>query len=384
MSADGDKLKEKFQQSLRRQHVERPKGASRSFHRGEVVNYNPHQADFFKDDFLKNYLLKGWTPASPPIAPGTKVTAFGSCFAANITRHLSKIGFDTSKDRDPDIYISRIGDGLVNVHALSGQFEWALENKEPPAGLWQGYDAADYGFDESVRLRTRDLFLATEFFIVTLGLSEIWYDEPTGGVFWRAVPARKFDAGRHKFRVSSFAESKQHVALMYRLIREHVPNAKVLFTLSPIPLAATFRPVSCLTANAVSKAILRAALDEFVRENEADLNTRLFYFPSYEFVNELFPARFRADNRHPHDVIIHAIMKTFEAVYCDNDYTLKDAEALFREVRAFSMSELAHFAAEEAEEEDAEDGKKTNTKPVLVESRKGLARVLSRLGFKRG
>ena len=347
MSAETEELKHKMRHALRGERVEKLKRPGPSFHRPGTVNFNPYQYDFYGDNFLEKYLLKGWTPAAPPISRGTKVTAFGSCFAANITKHLSKIGYNTSKDRDPDIYVSHLADGLVNVHALSGQFEWAFENMKPPEGLWHGYDATEYGIDEDMRLRTRAIFLDTDFFIVTLGLSEIWYDEQTGGVFWRAVPARKFDTGRHKFRVEDFAESKAKIALMYRLIRQHVPNAKVLFTLSPISLGATFRPVSCITANSVSKAILRAALDEFYRENEADLNTRLFYFPSYEFVNECFPLRYRHDNRHPHDAIIETIMRSFEAVYCETDFSLADAEAMFRDVRAFSLKALGEVMIRE-------------------------------------
>ena len=44
-------------------------------------------------------------------------------------------------------------------------------------------------------------------------------------------------------------------------MRKHVPHASVVLTLSPVPLAATFRGVSCVTANAASKATLRAAVD---------------------------------------------------------------------------------------------------------------------------
>ncbi len=321
MTAEIDELKQKMRVALRSERVEKVKRPGPSFHRPGTVNF-------------------------PPIGRGTKVTAFGSCFAVNITKHLAKIGFNTSKERDPDIYISHLGDGMVNVQALAGQFEWALENKQPAENLWHGFDTTEYGFDEETRLRTRAVFLDTEFFIITLGLSEVWYDEPTGGVFWRAVPAKKFDPSRHKFRVNSFAESKAQIETMYRLIRKHVPDAKVLFTLSPIPLGATFRPVSCVTANSVSKAILRAALDEFVRENEADLNTLLFYFPSYEFVNECFPARFRTDNRHPHDAVLQTIMRTFEATFCDTEFSLADAEKMFAEVRAFSLQMLGATATE--------------------------------------
>lgn len=331
-----------LQQRMRasfRSRGEIPKQAKGAFYRGEVVNFIPRQRDYFKRSFLETYLLKGWLPGAPILSRGTKITAFGSCFAENITEYLTAINFDLSQDRDADAYTSRIAGGLVNVHALAGQFEWALEGKHF-GDFWYGYDARKFETDEAVRIRTRKLLRETDFFIIALGLSEVWYDEMTGGVFWRAVPEKRFDPSRHKFRVADVAETKAQIARIYRLIRKHVPAAKVLFMVSPIPLLATFRPVSCLTANTVSKAIIRAALDEFLRERARDLNERLFYFPSYEFVNELFPSRFTADNRHPHPIVIHTMMKTFEAVYCDTPYTLGEAEALYQRVRNAMLRDL--------------------------------------------
>ena len=320
-----------------------------TWHRGDTVNYFPNSSDFFSNTFLQDYVLKGWIPEAPILTRGMKITAFGSCFAANITRHLSSIGFDLSSNRDPDIYISRIGDGLVNTPSILGQFEWALENKHQPQNLWHGWKAEGYGYDEGIRLRTRDVFLGTEFFIITLGLSEVWYDELTGGTFWRSVPDGVFDERRHKFRVMSMAETKSHIARIYDLIRTHVPDAKVLFTISPIPLAATFRPVSCLTANAVSKAILRAALDEFLRDQAAALSRVLFYFPSMEIVQYGFTDPWGPDCRHPTTIVLDTVMKTFEAVYCMGESTLEDANAMFQMFRAQNIEEIAQRKPDDGE-----------------------------------
>jgi hypothetical protein len=322
-----------------------------TWHRGDTVNYFPQRSDFFSNTFLQDYVLKGWIPHTPILTRGMKITAFGSCFAANITRHLSNIGFDLSSNRDPDIHISRIGDGLVNTASILGQFEWALENKSQPQGLWHGFKAEGYGFDEDIRLRTRDVFLGTEFFIITLGLSEVWYDATTGGTFWRGVPDGVFDARRHKFRAMSMAETKSDIARIYELVRTHVPDARVLFTVSPIPLAATFRDISCLTANTVSKAILRAALDEFLRDKQEAVNQTLFYFPSMEIVQFCFADPWGMDCRHPSSAVLDTVMKTFEASYCVGESTLDDANALFQMFRAQLIAELGQRAQGESERE---------------------------------
>ncbi|MFC7473469.1 GSCFA domain-containing protein [Dankookia sp. GCM10030260] len=312
-----------------------------SFFRGEHCNFNPYLADHKAPDFIERFLLRGWMPEHRSIDRSTRLTAFGSCFATNITRHLSEIGYNVAKDRDPGIYISSMGEGLVNVHSLLGQFEWALEGVDPPQGLWHGYKAEEYGCNDSIREQTRRVMLDTDFFVVTLGLSEVWYDEQTGGVFWRAVPQQHYDPARHRFRVCSMMETKAALQRIHDIVRRRIPNAKLLFTLSPVPLAATFRPVSCITANSVSKAILRAALDEMLRDAGDHLNQDLYYWPSYEIANDLFLSRFGPDGRHPHKGIIDFIMKLFEAVHCKTEVGLEDLNRLYQEARAANLRTAA-------------------------------------------
>lgn len=320
---------------------EAPKQFGSAFYRGENCNFNPYTADHLAKDFVSRYILKGWLPTEPFIAPETRITAFGSCFAENVSQYLMALGFDLSKKRAEEIYVSSMGEGLVNVSSIVQQFRWALEGWAPPENLWHGYDAKVHGISEDVRLKTRDVFLETEVFILTFGLSEIWYDEVTGGVFWRAVPMHSFDSARHKFRVCTFAETKAHIGEILDLIARHIPRAKVIMTLSPIPLVATFRPNSCITSNAVSKALLRSALDETLREREG-LNERYFYFPAYELVSECFPDRFASDGRHTQHMIVPAIMRIFEASYCRTALEMETAEAEFRAARIQNAALVQH------------------------------------------
>ena len=83
----------------------------------------------------------------------------------------------------------------------------------------------------------------------------------------------------------------------------------------PIPLVATFRPESCITANVVSKAILRSAIDELHREVKDE--GKLFYWPSYDIIEQAFgPGRYQADRRHIERPILNYIMALFETHYC--------------------------------------------------------------------
>ena len=78
-------------------------------------------------------------------------------------------------------------------------------------------------------------------------------------IFWKAIPADKFDENKHGFRISSVEENTNNLENICLLIKKHLHKAKIIFTLSPIPLMATFRPQSCITANSISIVHPRAA-----------------------------------------------------------------------------------------------------------------------------
>ena len=302
---------------------------SRSFFRGnDGVQFNPYEGDYIHPDFLQEYFVKGWAPKTRFITSTTNITAFGSCFAANIIRFIKKINFNLITETNPEIHISRIGEGLANIYSVLQQFEWALENKPIPEGLWQDAGVNDYEVNENIRLKTKDTLLKSEVFIFTLGVSEIWEDIKSGETFWKAVPTDKYDPSKHRFRVLSMMETKDTLNKLYSIIKKHIPNSKVIFTVSPIPLAATFRPVSCITATSASKAILKASLDEFIRENK-DLGSSLFYFPSYE-VPQFFYNAYIDDRRHLREELIDFITKMFEVMYCDTNLEWKTVEDIFK------------------------------------------------------
>lgn len=289
--------------------------ASSTFFRGENTSFHPSNTSFSQPDFIDRYVMKGWAPRKRFITKATPIVAFGSCFAKNISNYLHTRGYNVLTKKENRAYITSMGDGIVNTSAILQQFEWAWLNKAPQSDLWHGYKAEEFGYDETVRRETRALFDEAELFIITLGLSEIWYDEVTGEVFWRAVPMDRYDAARHKFRVATHSETLANLREIRTLIRRFRPQADILFSVSPIPLNATFRPVSCLTADAVSKAVIRSALDEFLRENADD--DRLHYMPSYEAVKRLFNNQWSVDRRHVYPHVLNFNMAMFEHYYCD-------------------------------------------------------------------
>jgi len=86
------------------------------------------------------------------------------------------------------------------------------------------------------------------------------YGKDANQVLWKAVPKEKFDESTHGFKVLSLEENLANMEKMVKLIQQYNPRARIVFTLSPVPLRATFRPASCVTAN--------SAVDELMRRHQ--------------------------------------------------------------------------------------------------------------------
>ena len=133
----------------------------------------------------------------------------------------------------------------------------------------------------------------TDVFIITLGLSEYGPTSRRG----RCSAAR--DSAQQVRSIASWVQdfdgrqNFDNLATIYRIIRQRRPEAAIVLTLSPVPLFATFRPVSCVTANSVSKAILRVAIDEFHRGSSG--RSAAVLFPVVRNVKDNFSDPYRGE-----------------------------------------------------------------------------------------
>lgn len=304
-----------------------------SWYRGEHCNFIPSKSNLQEPGAVEAYILAGWLPEAPFLKREQVVTTFGSCFARHVATFLRDQGYTTgmslvSQGVQADFansHLVRFGEGMVNTYALRQQFEWAYEGASFDEHLWHGSSGEIATYDAQARAATRDLFDRTDVFILTLGLSEVWYNKRTEDVFWRAIPREQFDPEVHGFRVASCAENTANLERIVEIVRRHRPGARIVLTLSPVPLVATFRPVSCITANAVSKSILRAAIDEVMRAHAGDPG--LLYWPSYEIVKECFLDPYEEDNRHVLPEVVELVMELFKRHYLTEAYSAEEVAA---------------------------------------------------------
>jgi len=281
------------------------------FNRGPEANFWPSKENLQEEDALYKYILYGWLPDKPFITKESVITAFGSCFAKYIIDHLKKHGYNLNKPKE-EPYVLRYAAEIVNTFTIAQQLEWSWNDKEFSEELWYTREKKPLEYSEAMRSATRKQFDRTDLFIITVGLSEIWYNKQTNEVYWKTPVKNNFDPKKHGFRVATYQENVDNLHVIVKLIKKHRPNASIVFTVSPIPLIATFRPVSCMTANCVSKSLLRAAMDTIVTHYGKEKG--VYYWPAYEIIKEYVENPY-GEPVHPRQDVIEMIMKEFAKYY---------------------------------------------------------------------
>ena len=289
---------------------------SGTWFRGKNCNFYPSKKEFLSETFFEEYILKGYKPQKAILSKNSKIIAFGSCFASHVSWYLINKGYGVfNKALGNNQHIIRYGEGMANTFTVLEQLLWAFENKNIEKNTWYYSPNEHATSSDLMREQTLNALKLVDVFIITVGLSEVWYNKINGQVFWKAIPSSEFDANKHGFRVSTVDENTKNLEDIYGVIKKYLPKSKIVFTLSPIPLVATFRNQSCITANSISKSILRVSLDNVFTKYHK--NEDIFYFPSYEIVNQYFIDPFKEDNRHLKDENILKIMELFEKYYCN-------------------------------------------------------------------
>ncbi len=89
-----------------------------------------------------------------------------------------------------------------------------------------------------------------------------------------------FDPKKYVFHNLDVNEVYEDIRLFIKELRLINPNAEILLTVSPVPLAATAEPdAHVLAATTYSKAVLRAAAGMLNKRMQ-----RVHYFPSFEII----------------------------------------------------------------------------------------------------
>ena len=247
-----------------------------------------------------------------PFSLADRFATAGSCFAQHIGRNLAARGaawlevepapaFLPEADRQRfgyGVYSARYGN-IYTPRQLLQLAREALGDWTPRERVWsrdgRHYDAKRPSVDpvglaspdEVLALRQkhlaafRGLLADLDVFVFTLGLTEAWQSREDGSVFPVApgVLCGDYDPVLHAFvNFDAFAVHEDLVAF-HEILKSLNPAARMLLTVSPVPLIATASPEHVLVATTYSKCVLRAAAGSLA-ERLPDCH----YFPSFEII----------------------------------------------------------------------------------------------------
>lgn len=272
--------------------------------------------------------------------PADKVVTAGSCFAQNVGKYLRQdptvtlLETEALAAEDP-VFSGRYGN-IYTARQLNELFEESESGVADPACAIQRHDGryvdafrpfmAPQGFASAEEVRAarqahilaiRPIFHSASVFVFTLGLTEAWCALGPQGEEQRVYPVcpgiYSDDAGHtYAFKNFSFAEILADMQYFITRLTAVNPTVKVLLTVSPVPLTATYSQDHILSATMASKSILRTVCGELVSQI-----ANVFYFPSYEMVANPYTAQsaYAENLRTVRPEVIQSIMGFFRAAY---------------------------------------------------------------------
>ena len=156
----------------------------------------------------------------------------------------------------------------------------------------------------------RRAFEELDVFIFTFGLTECWPARSDGAAFPLApgVAGGKFDPDRYVFVNLDVEDVVADMTAFIRSLRDVNPVARVILTVSPVPLFATAVDRHVLVSTTYSKSVLRIAAQALVESLED-----VHYFPAYEIVAGNFSrgAYFASDLRSIREPGVEHVMSLF-------------------------------------------------------------------------
>ena len=285
------------------------------------------------------------------LGAGDRIASAGSCFAQRISESLRARGYNyliteqgppfvdeaAKRELGYGVYSARYGN-IYTVLQLVQLFQRAFGRFEPQEPLWTNGEGrfvdpfrpgvqpggfaseSECLWDRASHLKAvRRVFEEADVLIFTLGLTESWVSADDGAVFPVCPGAGlggRFDPERHLFHNFTLTEVVEHLETFLALLAEVNPSARVILTVSPVPLIATFEPRHVLQSTVYSKSVLRVACEEIIRRHD-----HVHYFASYEIVTATGDTRryFQDDRREVADEAVAHVIDCFGQQFLGGD-----------------------------------------------------------------
>jgi hypothetical protein len=277
------------------------------------------------------------------ISPQDKVATAGSCFAQEIAHRLQASGFHyylaerppggmsaaEAERRNYSMYSCRYGN-LYTTAQLLQLFDRAYGAFKPKLDSWTRpedgrivdpfrprIEPDGYATVEEMRAdrerhfaSVRKMFETMDVFVFTFGHTETWRHKTDGAILQLApgVAGGEWNPEIFEFYNMTVSEVVRDFLASVDRIRSVNPDVRIVLSVSPVGIIATYENRHVIESNSAVKAILRAAADEVVRARP-----NIAYFPSYDLVTVAPNAQrfYRDDTRRINPFGIDRTMKMF-------------------------------------------------------------------------
>ncbi len=290
-----------------------------------------------------------------------RIATAGSCFAQHLSKHLKTRGPGRFLQTEPT------GPGQPPFSALYGNIytarqlvqlaDEAFGARQPREIAWRRPDGRyvdalrpsvfEQGFADPAAVRAarqahlgavRALLSDCTVFVFTLGLTEAWVSDRDCTVYPLApgVAAEPADPEDYRFHNFTYEEVRDDLERFAEFVLRANPHLRLLLTVSPVPLTATYTDEHVLVATAHSKAILRAVCSAVTAKCD-----HVYYFPSYEIIagHHTRGAYFADNLRTVKEEGVAHVMTVFEETYGQEEMPAARAHSAPAPAGLFSKSD---------------------------------------------
>jgi tetratricopeptide (TPR) repeat protein len=236
------------------------------------VGHYPTTQDFLGDfqQLIKNHVAVNLKSEAPFVEKKAKFFTMGSCFARNLSKSLRDSGYDS--------YHLEISEYINTTFANRVFVDWLRDSSVDEAIRDRIAELLPPGWSKEATLST---IKQSSVFILTLGVAAAFFDRTTGAFVLprpTALNSRAL-AEKYLFRTASVKENVDNVLYLIDFVRNLVPDIKIVVTVSPVPLFASFENESVVQADCLSKSTMRLVAHEVV--NNCNISN-ILYWPSFE------------------------------------------------------------------------------------------------------
>ena len=251
---------------------QRGQAAAKTGDNKRSVGRYPDTTDFLGDfqKLIRDHIAVNLNSEYKFLNKDTRFFTMGSCFARNLSKSLNNSGYVS--------HHMEISEYINTTFANRAFVDWL----------------SDAGIDDAIRDRIVELLPPhwnkeaalqviknSDVFILTLGVAPAFFDRATGGFVLprpSALNSRAL-AEKYLFRTTSVKENVDNVLYLIRFIRDISPNIRIVVTVSPVPLQASFEFESAVQADCLSKSTMRLVAHEVVNNSNI---SNVLYWPSFE------------------------------------------------------------------------------------------------------